>query len=58
MKQAMLGKAVALAGPYANHLHLVPDSNHASTSSINFYRLDAFPRAQPTVSKHYKSTTE
>ena len=26
--------------------------NHTNTSSLNFYRLDALPDAQPTVSKH------
>jgi len=26
--------------------------NHASTSSLSFYRPDALPDAQPTVSKH------
>jgi len=26
------GLAVAPTGPYANHLHLAPDENHASTS--------------------------
>jgi len=26
--------------------------NHASTSPLSFYRLDALPAAQPTVSKH------
>jgi len=26
--------------------------NHANTSSVNFYRPDAHPDAQPTVSKH------
>jgi len=26
--------------------------NHASTSTLFFYRLDALPAAQPTVSKH------
>jgi len=41
--------AVASAGPYANNVHLVPDTD---TSSLNFYRLDALPDAQPTVSKH------
>jgi len=25
--------------------------NHTNTSSLNFYRLDALPDAQPTVSK-------
>ena len=26
--------------------------DHSNTSSLNFYRPDAFPDAQPTVSKH------
>jgi len=26
--------------------------NHASTTSLNFYRMDALPDAQPTVLKH------
>jgi len=26
--------------------------NHASTSPISFYRLDVFPAAKPTASKH------
>jgi len=26
--------------------------NHASTSSLHFYRPDALPAAQPTASKH------
>jgi len=26
--------------------------NHASTSPLSFYRLDALPAAQPSVSKH------
>jgi len=26
--------------------------NHASTSPLSFYRLDALPAAQPTASKH------
>ena len=43
--------AVASAGPYANNLLLAPD-NHTNTSSLNFYRPDAFPDAQPTVTKH------
>jgi len=30
--------------------------NHASTSSLNFYRLDALPEAKPTVSKHWRLT--
>jgi len=28
--------------------------DHASTSSLNFYRPDAFSDAQPTVSKHWR----
>jgi len=43
------GMAVASVGPYANNVHLAPDTN---TSSLNFYRPDALPDAQPTVSKH------
>ena len=31
---------------------LLQTDNHNNTSSLNFYRLDAFPDAQPTVSKH------
>jgi len=27
-------------------------NNHASTPSLSFYRPDALPAAQPTVSKH------
>jgi len=28
--------------------------NHTNTSSLNFYRPDALPDAQPTVSKHWR----
>jgi len=28
--------------------------NHASTSPLHFYRLDALPAAQPTASKHWR----
>jgi len=49
MKQEMM-VAVASAGPYANHLHFAPDSQHLITQF--FYRQDALPDAQPTVSKH------
>jgi len=42
--------AVAPAGPYLN-LALYTD-NHASTSSMNFYRPDALTDDQPTVLKH------
>ena len=42
--------AVASAGSYAS-LHLARD-NQASTALLSFYRPDALPAAQPTVSKH------
>jgi len=42
--------AVASAGPYAS-LQLAPDI-HTSTPPLCFYRPDALPAAQPTVSKH------
>jgi len=29
--------------------------NHANTSSLNFYRLDALPDAKTTVSKHWRT---
>jgi len=31
---------------------LLQTDNNASTSSLNFYRLDALPGAQPTVTKY------
>ena len=37
------------AGPYAS---LLQTDNHASTPPLCFYRPDALPAAQPTVSKH------
>jgi len=43
---------VASAGPYANNLHLAQTDNHTETPSLNFYRPDALPDAQPTVLKH------
>jgi len=65
MRQEMMGFWVALAsaGPYANgsyHMHMdhmqtictsPQTDNYINTSSVNFYRLDALPDAQPTVSK-------
>jgi len=33
---------------------LLQTDNHASTSSLNLYRSDALPDAQPTVSKHLR----
>jgi len=51
--RVLFGMAVASAGSYANNLHLAPQTdNHTNTSSLNFYRPDALPDAQPTVSKH------
>jgi len=37
-----------------SNLHLAPDRIHTNTSSLNFYRWDALPGAQPTVSKHWR----
>jgi len=42
--------AVASAGLYAS-LHLIPD-NHTNIPPLSFYRPDALPATQPTVSKH------
>jgi len=42
--------AVALAGPYADHLYLPPDRHR--TSSLNFYRPDALLNNQPVMYKH------
>ena len=36
------------------HLQLAPEKNHTKTSSLNFYRPDALPDAQPTVSQHWR----
>ena len=47
--------ALASAGPYANNCISLQIDNNTKTSSLNFYRLDALPDAQPTVlivSKH------
>jgi len=33
---------------------LLQTDNHANTSSLNFYRPDALPDAQPTMSKHWR----
>jgi len=45
------GVAVASAGPYANHLHLAADRQPRQHLINLFYRPDALPDAQPTVSK-------
>jgi len=46
----VFGEAVASGGPYASNLHLRQTDNHTEISVLNFYRLDALPDAQPTVS--------
>jgi len=61
MRQEMmgvLGMAVASAGPYANNLHLAPDRRPHQHLINQFYRPDALPGAQPTVSKHCKGKEE
>jgi len=46
--------AMVSVGPYAS-LHLITQTdNHTSTPTLSFYRPDAFPAAQPTVSKHWR----
>jgi len=39
-----------------DHMQIICTSlqtdNHASTSPLSFYKLDALPAAQPTASKH------
>ena len=46
--------AVASAGLYANNLHLAPDRQPHQHLITHFYRPDALPDAQPTVTKHAK----
>jgi len=44
--------AEASAGPYVKKIcTLLQTDNHINTSSLKFYRPDALPDAQPTVSK-------
>jgi len=55
MNQKDGGVVVVSAGPYANHLHLAAirwSCQHPITQI--FYRPDALPDAQPTVSKHWR----
>ena len=33
---------------------LLQTDNHASTSPLSFYRLDALPAAQPTALEHWR----
>jgi len=45
-----------------DHMQIICTSlqtdNHASTSSLSFYRPDALPAAQPTASKHCTALVE
>jgi len=56
MRQEMMGfwDAVASTGPYAVQTICtsLQTDNLTNTSSRNCYRPDAFPDAQPTVTKH------
>jgi len=46
--------AVTSTGPHMQTIcTLLQTDYHTNTSSLNFYRLDALPNAQPTVSKHW-----
>jgi len=45
--------AVASAGPYAS-LHLAPDRQPRQHPTTHFYRPDALPATQPTVSKQHQ----
>jgi len=55
MRQEMMGfwDAVALAGPYANNLHLTPDRQPRQHLISQF--LQALPVSQPTMSKQFKA---
>jgi len=48
------GVAVASAEPYAIICTSLQTDNYASTSSFNFYKPDAVPDVQPTVSNHWR----
>jgi len=52
MKQEMMG----WQWHHLDHMQIICSSlqigDHAITSSLNFYRLDVFPDAQSTASKH------
>ena len=45
-----------------DHMQIICTSlqtdNHASTSPLSFYRSDALPAAQPTVSKHWRQISK
>jgi len=44
--------AVASVGPYAIICTSLQTDNNASTSSLDFYKPDAVPDAQPIMSRH------
>ena len=48
--------ALASAGPYAS-LHLAPDRTMPAPHRSVFYRPDALPATQPTVSKHWRQNS-
>jgi len=55
MRHEMMGfsDAVAPAGPYTTMCASFQTDNYTNTSSLNFfYRPEALPDTQPTVSKH------
>ena len=41
----------------ADHMQTLQTDNHTNTSSVNFYRPDALPDAQPAVSKRRRAAT-
>jgi len=48
------GVALTSAGPYTHHLHFAADRQPCQHPITQFcYRSDAFPDAQPTVSKYW-----
>ena len=53
-----LGMAVASAGPHANNLYLAPDRQPHQCLITHFYRPDAPPDAQPTMSMHWTHSPE
>jgi len=45
---------VSDSGPYMQVCMSLQTDNHANTPPLTFYRLDAFPVAQPTAPKHWR----
>jgi len=52
LEQEMMGWQWHQLDPMQMSCTLLHTDNHASTSSLSFYRPNALPVAQPTVSKH------